>query len=187
MNLQHHFLIAMPALQDPVFKRSVVYICEHGEDGAMGLIINKPMEQFTVDDILKKLKITPPESKSDIRLDKPVFSGGPLADDRGFILHTPQAGFASSISVSPDTMITTSKDVLETMGTVDQPNNTLVALGYTAWEGGQLESELLDNAWLTVKADQDILFHTPIADRWRVAAKKLGVDIHMIASDAGHA
>ncbi|MBJ7222758.1 MULTISPECIES: YqgE/AlgH family protein [unclassified Brenneria] len=187
MNLQHHFLIAMPALQDPVFKRSVVYICEHNEDGAMGLIINKPMEQFTVENVLKKLKIDPAPRDPSIRLDKPVFAGGPLADDRGFILHTPCPGFASSIAISEDTMITTSKDVLETLGTADQPKNTLVALGYSAWDKGQLENELLDNAWLTTSADKAILFHTPIAERWRAAAKKLGVDIHNIAAEAGHA
>ncbi|MCL6405694.1 YqgE/AlgH family protein [Dickeya dadantii] len=187
MNLQHHFLIAMPSLQDPVFRRTVIYICEHNEDGAMGLIINKPMEQFTVENILKKLKITPNPRDTTIRLDKPVFSGGPLADDRGFILHTPLPGFASSISISDETMITTSKDVLETLGTPEQPHNTLVALGYSAWESGQLEEELLENAWLTVQADHHLLFHTPIAERWRAAAKKLGVDIHNIAAEAGHA
>ncbi len=187
MNLQHHFLIAMPSLQDSVFRRAVIYLCEHNEEGAMGLIINKPMEQFTVENILEKLKIAPTPRDNAIRLDKPVFSGGPLADDRGFILHTPHEGFASSISISDDTMITTSKDVLETLGTATQPSNTLVALGYSAWEAGQLESELLDNAWLTVPADTHILFHTPIAERWRAAAKKLGVDIHNIATEAGHA
>ncbi|WP_315709230.1 YqgE/AlgH family protein [Brenneria uluponensis] len=186
MNLQHHFLIAMPALQDPTFRRSVVYICEHNEDGAMGLIINKPMEQFTVESVLKKLSIEPTPRDPSIRLDKPVFSGGPLADDRGFILHTPRPGFSSSIGISEDTMITTSKDVLETLGTPVQPEETLVALGYTAWEGGQLENELLDNAWLTTPADKEILFHTPIAERWRAAAKKLGVDIHNIVAEAGH-
>ncbi|MGM3188856.1 MULTISPECIES: YqgE/AlgH family protein [Musicola] len=187
MNLQHHFLIAMPGLQDPVFKRTVIYICEHNEDGAMGLVINKPMEQFTVETILKKLKIEPTPRDPAIRLDKPVFMGGPLADDRGFILHTPCEGFASSISISDETMITTSKDVLETLGTPDQPQNTLVTLGYSAWESGQLENELLENAWLTAPADSQILFCTPIAERWRAAAKKLGVDIHTIPSEAGHA
>ncbi len=187
MNLQHHFLIAMPFVQDPVFKRALVYICEHNEEGAMGLIVNKPMDQFSVEAVLTKLNIEPTPRDPTIRLDKPVFSGGPLADDRGFILHTPQAGFGSSISISADTMITTSKDVLETLGTAQQPQNTLVALGYSAWEQGQLENELLENVWLTTPADIDILFHTPIADRWRLAAKKIGIDIHNIVADAGHA
>lgn len=187
MNLQHHFLIAMPTLQDPLFKRSVVYICEHNEDGAMGLIVNKPMENLTVDGILTKLKISPEPREPDARLDKPVFAGGPLAEDRGFILHSAQRTFASSIRVSDNTVITTSRDVLETLGTPDQPEQVLVALGYCAWEKDQLESELLENAWLTTSANSNILFHTPIAERWREAAKSMGVDIHNIASEAGHA
>ncbi|WP_440866092.1 YqgE/AlgH family protein [Symbiopectobacterium purcellii] len=156
MNLQHHFLITMPAVQDPVFKCALIYIFEHNEDGAMGLIVNKPMDQFSVEDILSKLHIEPTPRDPDIRLDKPVFSGGPLADDRGFILHTPQSGFGSSISISSDVMVTTSKDVLE-------------------------------NVWLTAPAEADILFHTPIAERWRMAAKRIGIDIHNIVADAGHA
>ncbi|MBP1132069.1 MULTISPECIES: YqgE/AlgH family protein [Serratia] len=187
MNLQHHFLIAMPSLQDPRFKRSVIYVCEHNEDGAMGLVINKPMEQFTVGTVLSKLKIMPQARDPAISLDKPVFAGGPLADDRGFILHTPCEGFGSSIQISPETMITTSKDVLETLGTADQPDDVLVALGYAGWEKGQLEQEVLENAWLTIEADANILFHTPIANRWREAANRLGIDICSIANHAGHA
>lgn len=187
MNLQHHFLIAMPAVQDPVFKRALIYIFEHNEDGAMGLIVNKPMDQFSVEDILSKLHIEPTPRDPDIRLNKPVFSGGPLADDHGFILHTPQSGFGSSISISSDVMVTTSKDVLETLGTPTQPRETMVALGYSGWEQGQLETELLENVWLTAPAEADILFHTPITERWRMAAKRIGIDIHNIVADAGHA
>ncbi|WP_049606235.1 MULTISPECIES: YqgE/AlgH family protein [Yersinia] len=187
MNLQHHFLIAMPSLQDPQFMRSVIYICEHNDEGAMGLVINRPMEQFTVETVLEKLKITPSPRDPAIRLDKPVLAGGPLAEDRGFILHSPRGGFSSSISISSDTMITTSKDVLETFGTAEQPKNLLVALGYAGWQQGQLEQELLDNAWLTIEADTDILFHTPIAERWQAAANKLGINIFNIAPQAGHA
>ncbi|MBU3895234.1 YqgE/AlgH family protein [Serratia rhizosphaerae] len=187
MNLQHHFLIAMPTMQDPRFKRSVIYICEHNEEGAMGLVINKPVEQFTVESVLDKLKIAPADRDPAISLDKPVYAGGPLADDRGFILHTPQPGFDASIQISPETMITTSRDVLETLGTPEQPQEVLVALGYAGWEKGQLEQEVLENAWLTAEADSEILFHTPIANRWREAANRLGVDIRSIANHAGHA
>ncbi|MFU9135570.1 YqgE/AlgH family protein [Erwinia tasmaniensis] len=187
MNLQHHFLIAMPTLQDPLFKRSVVYICEHNDEGAMGLIVNKPMENLTVEGMLKKLKIVPAPRDPAAKLDKPVFAGGPLAEDRGFILHSADLTFASSIRVSDNTIITTSRDVLETLGTPERPKNVLVALGYCAWEKDQLESELLENAWLTTPANSNILFTTPIADRWREAAKSIGVDIHNITSDAGHA
>lgn len=187
MNLQHHFLIAMPGLDEPQFKRSVVYICEHNEDGAMGLVINKLVDDFTIENVLDKLDISPEPRDPAIRLDRPVFSGGPLADDRGFILHTPREGFGSSIRISDSTMITTSKDVLETLGTPDQPKDVLVALGYAAWEQGQLEKELLDNAWLTIEASSDILFRTPIADRWREAAKMIGIDVSQLATHAGHA
>lgn len=167
--------------------RSVIYICEHNEEGAMGLVINRPMEQFTVETVLQKLKITPSPRDPAIRLDKPVLAGGPLAEDRGFILHSPRLGFGSSIPISADTMITTSKDVLETFGTAEQPKNLLVALGYAGWQQGQLEQEVLDNAWLTIEADTDILFHTPIAERWQAAASKLGINIFNIAPQAGHA
>ncbi|MFW0700593.1 YqgE/AlgH family protein [Pantoea sp. R13S299] len=187
MNLQHHFLIAMPSLQDPFFKRSVVYLCEHNEEGAMGLIINKPMENLTVEGILKKLKISADDRDPSIKLDKPVFTGGPLAEDRGFILHSAQRTFTSSIRVSDNTIITTSRDVLESIGTASQPANVLVALGYCAWEKDQLENELMENAWLTTPANSNILFQTPISERWREAARSIGVDIHNMASDAGHA
>ncbi len=187
MNLQHHFLIAMPALQDPLFRRSVVYICEYNDEGAMGLIINKPLENLKVDGVLEKLKIQPEARDPSIRLDKPVLLGGPLAEDRGFILHTPPAAFASSIRVSDNTVVTTSRDVLETLGTAEQPSEVLVALGYASWEKGQLEQEIMDNAWLTAPADLNILFKTPIADRWREAAKLIGIDISTMPGVAGHA
>ncbi len=187
MNLQHHFLIAMPGLQDPLFKRSVVYICEYNEKGAMGIIINKPMENLQVKDVLSKLKIepTPPDPK--VRLDKPVFVGGPLAEDRGFILHSPPDLFASSIRISDETIITTSKDVLETLGTENQSAEVIVALGYASWEQGQLENEILGNSWLIAPADSKILFKTPISERWREAARTIGIDIHNMTSEAGHA
>lgn len=121
MNLQHHFLIAMPSLQDPIFRRSVVYICEYNDDGAMRIIINKPLDNLQIEGILEKLKITPDPRDPAIRLDKPVMLGGPLAEDRGFIVHTPPASFSSSIRISDNTIVTTSRDVLETLGTERQP------------------------------------------------------------------
>lgn len=141
MNLQHHFLIAMPALRDPLFRRSVVYICEHNPDGAMGLIINKPLENLQIEGILEKLKITPEPRDPAIRLDKPVMLGGPLAEDRGFILHTPPSRFASSIRISDNTVVTTSRDVLETIGTPKQPADVLVALGYASGRKANLNKK----------------------------------------------
>jgi putative transcriptional regulator len=151
-----------------------------------GLIINKPLENLQVEGILEKLKINPEARDPAIRLDKPVMLGGPLAEDRGFILHTPPASFSSSIRVSDNTVITTSRDVLETLGTADQPKDVLVALGYSSWEKGQLEQEILDNAWLTAPADQNILFKTPIADRWR-KRQNLSALIFDHAGRGGHA
>ncbi|QOI11177.1 YqgE/AlgH family protein [Blochmannia endosymbiont of Colobopsis nipponica] len=187
MNLQNHFLVAMPSLQDPLFKQSVVYICEHNKYGAMGIVINKPVEKFTIENILNNLKITSTNRDPSITLDKPVFFGGPLADDRGFILHTPCKGFGSSVEISPQMMITTSKDVLETLGTTAQPKNILIALGYSGWIKGQLEQELIENTWLTVPATKEVLFNTPVAARWHEAAKILGIDMRNIINKAGHA
>ncbi|MBT0727883.1 YqgE/AlgH family protein [Rosenbergiella australiborealis] len=186
MNLQHHFLIAMPTLEDPLFKRSVVYICEHNDEGAMGIIINKPLENINVEGVLVKLDIELSGDDSPRHLGQPVFTGGPMAEDRGFILHSMPQKYASSIEVSPETVVTTSKDVLEALTAHDHPEHVLVALGYCAWEQQQLENEILENAWLTVPASSDILFHLPASERWAAAAAKLGINIHMIASEAGH-
>lgn len=187
MNLQHHFLIAMPGLIDPLFRRAVVYICEHHDNGAMGIIVNKVMDNLTVENILKRLNITPTPRDESIQLDNPVYIGGPLGGDRGFILHSTTQAFASSIQVSAETVITTSRDVLETLGTTDQPASVIVALGYASWDKRQLEQEIKNNAWLTVPADVNILFHTPVHRRWQSAAKLLGVDIETMPAIAGHA
>ncbi|HBC5514252.1 TPA: YqgE/AlgH family protein [Proteus mirabilis] len=187
MNLLNHFLIAMPSLSDPLFQRSVVYVCEHNENGAMGLVINKPIEDISIESVLEQLEIFSADRDSAISLQKPVMSGGPVAEEHGFILHTPVSGFSSSIKISDSTMITTSKDVLETLGTARQPEKTLVSLGYSSWEKGQLEREILENSWLTVEATPQIIFGTPIAERWHKAAELIGIDIHTISPTAGHA
>lgn len=184
--LKHHFLIAMPGIQDPFFKHSVIYICQHDENGTMGIIVNKPIENLTIKDILKKLKITLVK-KHHFQLDQPVIIGGPQAGDRGFILHSSQKNFATSIKVSEKTLVTTSRDVLESIETLEEPQNILVALGYCTWTKKQLEHELLDNTWLTAPARSDILFHTPMAKRWFEAAKILGVDVHKLTLHVGHA
>lgn len=152
----------------------------------MGIIVNKPLENLKIEGILEKLKITPEPRDESIRLDKPVMLGGPLAEDRGFILHTPPSNFASSIRISDNTVMTTSRDVLETLGTDKQPSDVLVALGYASRERST-GTRNFDNAWLTAPADLNILFKTPIADRWREAAKLIGVDILTMHGVAGHA
>lgn len=186
MNLQHHFLIAMPTLDDPLFKRSVVYICEHNDDGAMGIIINKPLENLNVEGVLTKLDIELSGDGSPRQMEQAVFTGGPMAEDRGFILHSMPHKYASSIEVSPETVVTTSKDVLEALTTDEHPQHVLVALGYCAWEKQQLEEEILDNAWLTAPASAEVIFHLPASERWVAAAGMLGINIHTIASEAGH-
>lgn len=186
-NLQNYFLVATPTLRDSWFKQAVVYICEHNDTGAMGIVINKPIEKCTIETILNNLKIISPQRNPSIRLDNPVFLGGPLLDDRGFILHTPKTGFGSSVNISSKAMITTSKDILETLGTPDQPKDILIALGYSGWSKGQLEQELIENTWIAVPADEKILFRTPIINRWSAAAKILGINIFNVTNQTGHA
>lgn len=187
MNLQNHFLIAMPSLTDPYFEQSVVYVCEHNEKGAMGIVINKPIDDFSVSTMLTKLEITISTDMNARNLEKLVIAGGPVAEEHGFILHTPISGFASSLHLNDDMMVTTSKDILELLGSEDHPMQSLVALGYASWEPGQLESEIMENSWLTVEAIPELVFNTPIADRWQAAANLLGINIQTISMQAGHA
>ncbi|WP_243699906.1 YqgE/AlgH family protein [Lysobacter sp. N42] len=183
-SFQNHFLIAMPGLEDPFFNRSVTYICEHNQDGAMGLIVNQPVE-FSLLKLLEQIEITPPQGA---KLDnKPVYAGGPVATDRGFVLHTPQKGWKSSLQLSDDIMVTTSKDILAAFGSDSAPHDYLLTLGYAGWEAGQLEEEIAENSWLTIPADADILFHTPSNERWEKATSKLGIDMWQLSSQAGHA
>lgn len=183
-SLENHFLIAMPTMDDPFFARAVTYICEHNNDGAMGLVINQPVD-VTVESLLQQLEIVVP-SKSPV-LQKPVFAGGPLARDRGFVLHAPDHGWRSSVKLSEQVMITTSKDILEAMGQGHAPERYLLTLGYAGWEAGQLERELAENSWLVIPADAEILFNTPIRERWQRATAKLGIEPWQLGPDVGHA
>lgn len=183
-SLENHFLIAMPALQDGFFKHSVTYICEHNEDGAMGLVINHPID-VTVGELLEKIDIhgdTSQQSANDT-----VFAGGPVKTDRGFVLHSPKQGYSASQQLSQSVMITTSKDVLNSLATADAPDEFMIALGYAGWEQGQLEQELLDNAWLTIEADPEIIFNTPVEQRWDKALAMLGIEASQLTTEAGHA
>ncbi|MEW9906486.1 MAG: YqgE/AlgH family protein [Candidatus Symbiodolus clandestinus] len=183
MRLHHHFLIAMPTLEDPCFKQAVVYLCDHSDQGAMGLVINHPLT-ITIPAMLQQLKIDLHQALFNF----PVFNGGPVANERGFILHSPQDGFASSLTISKEIMLTNSRDILETLGTTKEPHRFLVALGYASWQSGQLEHELAENSWLVTPADPTIIFYTPIHRRWQQAVKQLGIDnIWQIASQPGHA
>ena len=169
-NLTNHFLIAMPGLDDAAFSRSVVYVCEHSERGALGLVINKPSD-INLKGLFDKVQL--PLGRGDL-LQLPVFQGGPVQTDRGFVLHEPffadadkpdEPVYASTMSIPGGLEMTTSKDVLEALSTGNGPRRVLVSLGYSAWGEGQLESELGDNSWLTVDADLAVIFDVPVDQR----------------------
>ena len=200
IDLKHHFLIAMPGLEDETFARSVIYLCEHSARGAMGLIINKPA------DISMRLlfdKVELPLRREDL-MQNPVGHGGPVQTERGFVLHDPlrplvhdplrmdkpeQEGsaYASTLTVPGGLEMTTSRDVLEALSSGAGPRRVLVTLGYSSWGEGQLESELGENTWLTVPASADVIFEVPMAERYDRALDLLGLKSWMLSPDAGHA
>lgn len=183
-NLQNHFLIATPVLEGSYFSRSVTYICEHNDDGAMGIVVNQPAG-MTLKDLLG---IADAEAEVDGLHEKlQVLSGGPVSRDRGFILHSTQAGWSSSLALNSEIMVTTSKDILTVIGNEQGPEKSIVALGYAGWSPGQLEEELESNSWLTVEADMDLLFNVPAEDKWQAAIDKLGIDIWKLSPQVGHA
>ena len=168
VNLTHHFLIAMPNMVDPNFARSLTYICEHNEQGAFGLVVNRPIEMT-------------------LSADFPVYFGGPVQVDRGFVLHRPAGAWQSTLSVRDDVALTTSKDILEAVGKGQGPEQIFVSLGYSGWAAGQLEQELGQNAWLTVAADLDVVFNVPPEQRFQAAVDLLGIDLARLSDHAGHA
>ena len=182
-NLTNQFLIAMPGLRDPNFARTVTYICEHSERGAMGIVVNRPLE-LSVADVMSHMDIadTPPDLGQ-----QAVYLGGPVDSERGFVLHTSTPSWNSTLRITDSICVTTSRDILEAMARGEGPERTLVALGYAGWAGGQLEHELQDNAWLSGPADMRIMFEMPAEARWVAAAQLLGVDLNLISSEAGHA
>jgi putative transcriptional regulator len=183
VDLTHKFLIAMPAMADPNFAGSVVYICEHTEKGALGLVINRPTEltlEGLFDKIDLKLEIVPWRIA-------PVYFGGPVQTERGFVLHLPAGQYSSSLPVADDIALTTSKDVLEAVAGGTGPEKLLVTLGYSGWGAGQLESEVSANAWLTVDAQPAIIFDTPAEARQTAALRLLGIDQAQLSAQAGHA
>lgn len=187
LNLTNHFLIAMPSMDDPVFDGTVIYICEHNEHGAMGLVINRPTDMTVAelfDRIDLQLEVIPnshPLSK------KNVLFGGPVHSDRGFVLHAPMGEFSSSLQVTDEISFTTSRDVLEMIASGEAPERLLLSIGYAGWDSGQLEQEISDNGWLTVLADPSVLFDTPLDERFNASMRLLGFDPLMLTSEAGHA
>ncbi len=192
INLTHHFLIAMPGLEDEAFSKSVVYLCEHSERGALGLVINKPSD-IDLKGLFDKVEL--PLRRTDLT-HSPVFQGGPMHTERGFVLHeavvaegqrTDESVYASTMTIPGGLEMTTSKDVLEALSTGAGPRKVLITLGYAAWGEGQLESELAENSWLTVGADIAVIFDTPVEQRYDRALKLLGLEAWTLSPEAGHA
>jgi putative transcriptional regulator len=183
-NLTDHFLIAMPAMEDPNFARTVAYVCQHTAEGAMALVINRPAG-FVLGDILDELELAP--ANADVAA-TPVLLGGPVQAERGFILHEPDGrAWDSSFEVSDAMTVTTSRDMLVAIAEGRAPPRMLFALGYAGWDAGQLERELLDNAWLTVPADRQTAFDLPADRRWQAAINLVGFDFTQLSGQAGHA
>jgi len=182
-SLKNYFLLAMPGLNDPNFAQSVVYICEHNADGAMGLIINQQLD-IPVKAIFDQLEL----SYLDECGSSLIFDGGPVQRDRGFILHpSVEQQWESTVAIGDDISLTASKDILTDIALGNGPENALITLGYSSWEAGQLEQELTQNSWLTIPADSAIIFHTDCAKRAGAAASTIGLDLAMLSHDAGHA
>lgn len=181
-NLTHHFLIAMPNMADPNFARTLTYIAEHNEQGALGIIVNRPID-MTLATLFERV---------DLSLDaagfaeQPVYFGGPVQTDRGFVLHRPAGDWHSTLTVG-EVGLTSSRDILQSIGTHGQPAEVLVTLGYAGWAAGQLEQEIADNAWLTVPADMAIVFDLPPEERLVAAMQRLGIDFANLSESAGHA
>lgn len=184
-SLKDHFLIAMPSMADPRFIHSVVYVCEHSPDGAMGLVINLPLN-ISLGDILSNMNITT-EDESINQL--PVLAGGPIQQERGFVLHRPFAGqkWESSLSLTQQISVTTSKDILFAIANHKGPKDVIIALGYASWEAGQLEQEISQNTWLCGPASPQVLFDVAPENRWRAAGALLGIDMDYMSADVGHA
>ncbi|QCB48258.1 YqgE/AlgH family protein [Hydrogenophaga sp. PAMC20947] len=189
INLTNHFLIAMPSLSDELFSRSVVFMCEHSERGALGLVINKPSD-ILLPRLFEKVDLL--MGRDDL-LNVPVFQGGPVQTERGFVLHEAidcgdgESVYASTLSILGGLEMTTSKDVLEAMAAGAGPRKVFVTLGYASWGEGQLESEITENSWLTVEADPKLIFDAPVAERYDRAMALLGLQPWMLSPDAGHA
>ena len=183
VDLTHHFLIAMPSMVDTNFAKSLTYICEHNDQGALGVVVNRPID-MTLKTLLEQIDI-PLRDESCGRL--PVYFGGPVQVDRGFVLHRPPGDWESTLSINAQIGLTTSRDILQAVAEGRGPEQILVSLGYAGWAPGQLEQELSQNAWLTVHAEADVIFELPAEHRLSAAMSLLGVDLAHLSDDVGHA
>ena len=183
VNLTDNFLIAMPTLEDPYFSHALVYICEHNEHGALGIIVNRPID-MNLAGLFDKIDI---KLEADSLANLPVYFGGPVQLDRGFVLHRPIGQWQSTLAINSEIGLTSSRDVLASVGSAGLPAEILVTLGYAGWDAGQLEDELARNSWLTVDAVPEIIFDTPVEQRYEKAVSLLGFDPAMLSQEAGHA
>jgi putative transcriptional regulator len=182
-SLSNHFLIAMPGLDDPNFHHTTTYICEHDEYGALGVVINRPLD-MQLGEILQHMEI---ESSNNEISSRQVYMGGPVQNDRGFVLHEPVGDWEATLKVTDSIGITSSRDILQAIAAGSGPKNAIVTLGYAGWGAGQLESELAANTWLSGPASSKIVFEIPSEERWLAAAALLGIDLNLLSGDAGHA
>jgi putative transcriptional regulator len=182
-SLRNHLLVAMPALADPNFSQSVTLLCEHNDEGALGVVINRPID-LSLGELLAHLGLETDDAELAAR---PVYQGGPVQTERGFVLHEPLGDWEHTLAVTETLGLTTSGDILSALATGEGPERVLVALGYAGWGAGQLESELAHNAWLHAPADPELVFDLPVEERWQAAARLLGVDLALLSGDTGHA
>jgi len=181
--LTGQFLIAMPAMADPNFEQTVSFICQHSPEGALGIVINRTMS-LTMGDVLTQMDIP---SEGCERANQPVHYGGPVQSERGFVLHDQPEQWESTLAIDERIGLTTSRDILEAIARNEGPERAVIALGYAGWGEGQLEQEITHNAWLSGPADIDLMFSTPVEQRWNRAAGLLGVDLTLMSREAGHA
>lgn len=185
-NFRHQLLIAMPAMADPRFVESLTYIFQHDENGAVGLVINKPLT-LRLDKLLEEIRL-PAFSGGGVRVKQPVMFGGPVQPEMGFVLHRDSGPWSSCMTVADNICVTNSRDILDAISQGKGPSDYLVALGYAGWSAGQLEEEMALNSWLTCPADEELLFSLPYEQRWKAAADRLHVDLRLLSSDQiGHA
>lgn len=183
VSLTNHFLIAMPTLADANFSRTVTFICEHTRDGAMGLVINRTTD-LKLRDIFEQLTI---EVSSSVAADMPIYLGGPVQNNRGFVLHEPIGNWDSTLPITDTIGVSTSRDILEAIAADRGPDRWMVTLGYAGWAAGQLEREISENSWLSGPANAHVLFEIPLEHRWSAAAGAFGIDLTLLSSEAGHA
>jgi putative transcriptional regulator len=182
--LANQLLIALPSLDEPSYAKSIALICQHDEDGALGIVMNRPSE-YTVGEVLEQMGL---KGGSDVLRSQIVLNGGPVHRERGFVIHDGGTRWDSTLAIGDDLWLTTSREILESMANGEGPEHAVVALGCAGWGAGQLEQELsIDNSWLTAPADPDLLFDTPLERRWEAAAGRIGVDFARLSGYAGHA